>query len=239
MTLPNLAIRPVTESDSAGTNFVLEEWCIDEQPALWAAFANQREPPAGGQADGVAISADQPESNWPGAPRRPRPADAPAAVAGNIADQRRGHRRRAGPVRHRPRLRAGNPAKGVAVGEERQRQLHPAHPGRRGLGPGLRHPAAQRDPPAQLQRHRPQRLQPVDLQLPADHRPPGGEPAKGAVHERASSTTPSPSASRQSPELRLRLPRAVARAVRDQAGDRRRARCGGGHRGRERRLRLR
>ena len=41
VTMPNLAIRPVTESDSAGTNFVLEEWCIDEQPALWAAFANQ------------------------------------------------------------------------------------------------------------------------------------------------------------------------------------------------------
>ncbi len=40
VTLPNLAIRPVTESDPAGTNFVLQEWCIAEQPALWTAFAD-------------------------------------------------------------------------------------------------------------------------------------------------------------------------------------------------------
>ena len=34
VTLPNLAIRPVTESDPAGTNYVLEEWCIDEQHVM-------------------------------------------------------------------------------------------------------------------------------------------------------------------------------------------------------------
>ena len=56
VSLPNLAIRPVTESDSAGTNFVLEEWCIDEQPALWAAFANQENHQSGGPTDGVAIN---------------------------------------------------------------------------------------------------------------------------------------------------------------------------------------
>ena len=40
---PTSPIKPVTESDSAGTNYVLEEWCIDEQPALWAAFAQSAE----------------------------------------------------------------------------------------------------------------------------------------------------------------------------------------------------
>ena len=66
--LPNLTVRPVTESDSAGTNFVLEEWCISQQPALWAAFANQQNHQSGGPGDGVVISATQPESNWPGLP---------------------------------------------------------------------------------------------------------------------------------------------------------------------------
>ncbi len=65
---PNLTVRPVTESDSAGTNFVLEEWCINQQPALWAAFANQQNHQSGGPGDGVVISATQPESNWPGLP---------------------------------------------------------------------------------------------------------------------------------------------------------------------------
>ena len=58
VTLPNLTVRPVTESDSAGTNYVLEEWCLDEQPALWAAFANaQNHRSMGGPGDGVQISA--------------------------------------------------------------------------------------------------------------------------------------------------------------------------------------
>ncbi len=66
VTLPNLKITPVTESDSAGTNYVLEEWCIDEQPALWAAFAQQQNSQSGGPTDGVAISPTSPNSNWPG-----------------------------------------------------------------------------------------------------------------------------------------------------------------------------
>jgi phosphate transport system substrate-binding protein len=65
---PNLTVRPVTESDAAGTNFVLEEWCINQQPALWAAFANQQNHQSGGPGSGVVISATQPESNWPGLP---------------------------------------------------------------------------------------------------------------------------------------------------------------------------
>jgi ABC-type phosphate transport system substrate-binding protein len=84
VTLPNLTIRPVTESDSAGTNFVLEEWCIDEQPALWSAFANQENHQSGGPTDGVVITATQPESNWPGLPGG-LDQQSTSGVAGNIA----------------------------------------------------------------------------------------------------------------------------------------------------------
>jgi phosphate transport system substrate-binding protein len=66
VTLPNLPVVPVTESDSAGTNFVLEEWCIDEQPALWAAFVKAQEAQSGGPTDGAALSPTSPNSNWPG-----------------------------------------------------------------------------------------------------------------------------------------------------------------------------
>ena len=84
VTLPNLAIRPVTESDSAGTNYVLEEWCIAEQPALWAAFANHENSQSGGPTDGVAISASSPNSNWPGLPNG-LDQQSTSGVAGNVA----------------------------------------------------------------------------------------------------------------------------------------------------------
>jgi ABC-type phosphate transport system substrate-binding protein len=82
--LPNLVVRPVTESDSAGTNFVLEEWCINQQGALWAAFANQQNHQSGGPGDGVVISATQPESNWPGLPGG-LDQQSTSGVAGSIA----------------------------------------------------------------------------------------------------------------------------------------------------------
>ena len=66
MTLPSVPVVPVTENDSAGTNYVLEEWCIDEQPALWAAFVAAQEAQSGGPTDGVAVSPTSPNSNWPG-----------------------------------------------------------------------------------------------------------------------------------------------------------------------------
>ncbi len=84
VTLPNLAIRPVTESDSAGTNYVLEEWCIDTQPAIWTAFANQENHQPGGPADGVAIDTNSPNSNWPGLPNG-LDQQSTSGVAGNIA----------------------------------------------------------------------------------------------------------------------------------------------------------
>ncbi len=84
VSLPNLAVRPVTESDSAGTNFVLEEWCIHEQPALWTAFANQENHQSGGPGGGVAIDANSPNSNWPGLPNG-LDQQSTSGVAGNIA----------------------------------------------------------------------------------------------------------------------------------------------------------
>jgi hypothetical protein len=66
VSLPNVPVVAVTESDSAGTNYVLEEWCIHEQPALWAAFVQAQNSQSGGPTDGVAISATSPNSNWPG-----------------------------------------------------------------------------------------------------------------------------------------------------------------------------
>jgi|GEM_PF-1805263 len=84
ITMPTLTIRPVTESDSAGTNYVLEEWCIAEQPALWSAFANQQNHQSGGPGDGVAISPTAPNSNWPGLPGG-LDQQSTSGVAGNVA----------------------------------------------------------------------------------------------------------------------------------------------------------
>jgi ABC-type phosphate transport system substrate-binding protein len=64
--LPSVPVVPVTESDSAGTNYVQEEWCITEQSALWAAFVAAQEALPGGPTDGVAISPTSPNSQWPG-----------------------------------------------------------------------------------------------------------------------------------------------------------------------------
>jgi phosphate transport system substrate-binding protein len=84
VTLPNVSVVPVTESDSAGTNYVLEEWCIDEQPTLWAAFVHQQDTQSGGPSDGVTISATSPNSNWPGI-RGGLDTNLTASVAGDVA----------------------------------------------------------------------------------------------------------------------------------------------------------
>ena len=39
VTLPNLAITPVLRGDLAGTNFVLQQWCIAEAPTVWAVLS--------------------------------------------------------------------------------------------------------------------------------------------------------------------------------------------------------
>jgi len=85
VTLPSLTIRPVTESDAAGTNYVAQEWCIGEQPALWAAFANHELTQPGGVTDGVPISATAPTSNWPGIIPNGLDDANTTAVAGDIA----------------------------------------------------------------------------------------------------------------------------------------------------------
>ena len=238
VSLPNLKITPVTESDSAGTNYVLEEWCIDEQPALWAAFAYQQQNTSrAGPTDGVAISATAPNSNWPG-------------VAGGLdrqsttgrgrrrRRQRRGHRGGAAPVRHRPRVRPG------------------ATP-RRGW-PRSRTPAASTPSPTRSTWPRPwptppsSPTAPIVLNFnglgPHVYNPStysylltpttGWSIVEGGDDERARQLRPHPGPA-EGAQLRLRQPRAVTRAVRHQRRDPRRARGGGGHRGREGGLRVR
>jgi ABC-type phosphate transport system substrate-binding protein len=62
--LPHTAVHPVTRSDLAGTNFVFQEYCIHEQPALWAAFVNSAAVRnEGGQV--ADLSATEPRSDWP------------------------------------------------------------------------------------------------------------------------------------------------------------------------------
>jgi ABC-type phosphate transport system substrate-binding protein len=84
VSLPNLPIVPVTESDAAGTNYVLQEWCIDEQPALWASFVHEQESQPGGVTDGVPLSATAPTSNWPGV-ENGLDESSTTTVAGNVA----------------------------------------------------------------------------------------------------------------------------------------------------------
>jgi phosphate transport system substrate-binding protein len=64
VTLPDVPITPVVRSDLAGTNFVFQEWCLDEQPALWAAFVNS---PTTRSFPGQVgdLSATAPRSDWP------------------------------------------------------------------------------------------------------------------------------------------------------------------------------
>jgi ABC-type phosphate transport system substrate-binding protein len=64
VSLPHIAVHPVTRSDLAGTNFVLQEYCIHEQPNLWAAFVNS--PTIRGLQGQVSdLSATAPRSDWP------------------------------------------------------------------------------------------------------------------------------------------------------------------------------
>lgn len=83
VTMPNLAVKPVTESDPAGTNFVLEEYCIKEQPTVWAAYAHaeQGSPPP----SGIPISPTVPGSNWE-APPNGLDQSSTSAVASNIVN---------------------------------------------------------------------------------------------------------------------------------------------------------
>ncbi len=82
VTLPDLPVVPVTESDPAGTNYVLEEYCIHEQPSVWATYIKDE---SGFPApSGVAIT-NTPGSNWE-APGNGYDEQSTAAVASNIAN---------------------------------------------------------------------------------------------------------------------------------------------------------
>jgi len=64
VSLPAIPVHPVIRRDLAGTNFVLQEYCIHEQPALWRAFVTS---PAVVQAPGQVtdLSPTDPRSDWP------------------------------------------------------------------------------------------------------------------------------------------------------------------------------
>jgi ABC-type phosphate transport system substrate-binding protein len=64
VTLPAVPVRPVIRTDLAGTNFVFQEYCIDEQPALWKAFVDS--PVTRSYSGQVGdLSDSQPRSDWP------------------------------------------------------------------------------------------------------------------------------------------------------------------------------
>ena len=160
VTLPNLPVKPVTESDPAGTNYVLEEYCIDEQPAVWAQYAKNEG--GGAPPSGIAISATTPGSNWE-APGNGYDEQSTAAVASNVANTAGS----IGPVQENYAVDSGftgkNPSQSVASMENASGEVHPADAGRCGLGPGVCNTAPGRHPPAELQRARPQRVQPFDV----------------------------------------------------------------------------
>jgi phosphate transport system substrate-binding protein len=62
--LPATPVHPVIRSDLAGTNFVLQEYCIHEQPALWRAFVTS--PAIVHLPNQVGdLSPTDPRSDWP------------------------------------------------------------------------------------------------------------------------------------------------------------------------------
>ncbi len=67
VTLPNLAITPVLRGDLAGTNFVLQQWCIAEAPTVWASFASYvaAHPEEFSNSDTPAIGPTTPSSAFP------------------------------------------------------------------------------------------------------------------------------------------------------------------------------
>ena len=59
VTLPHVAVHPVMRSDPAGTNFVLEEYCIARQQAMYFAFADYAQQHNAGDVP------HEPTSTWP------------------------------------------------------------------------------------------------------------------------------------------------------------------------------
>ncbi len=228
VSLPNLTIRPVTESDPAGTNYVLEEWCIDEQPSLWAAFANYENAQAGNQ---VAISQSSPNSQWPVVPGG-LDTDSTAAVTSDIQTNAGA----IGAVQLQYATDAGfgqsDPSKGVAAelnasgdyalptppdvasalayATQLPNGTHQLNFG--GVGPHVYNPSTY-----------------SYLLTPAA----GWQPAKGAVMSAYRQLRPH-SRPEAIAQLRLRQPRSVTRTLWHRFGDPGRSRCGAGYRGRER-----
>ena len=176
VTLPNLAVKPVTESDPAGTNYVLEEYCIDEQPAVWAQYAKNMAgtpPPSG-----VAILPSTPGSNWQ-APGNGYDEQETSAVASTVASTPGA----IGPVQVNYAIDVGftgsNPAQSVAKVQNASGDFTTPSPV--DVASALAYATQQPDGTHVLDFNGagPQRLQPVHLQLPAHARPRAGTPPRG------------------------------------------------------------
>ena len=85
VSLPDLPIVPVTESDPEGINLTMEQYCIDEQPAIWAQYAQNMEA-LGVPPSGVPISATTAGANWE-APGNGYDEQSTSAIASNVASE--------------------------------------------------------------------------------------------------------------------------------------------------------
>ena len=216
--LPNTPVIPVTESDSAGTNYVLEEWCIDEQPAFWADFVKPRNPSRVGS-----------PTVWPSPlPHRTRTGRAfredwtirTRLRSRMTLDKHRSDRRGPGEIRGRSPVSAARPDQERRAGQERQRRLHGSHGGRRASA--LAYATQLPDGTHQLNfSGRSPRLQPVDLQLPVDSDD-GMVVLQGRHHEPVRQLRAHVGAAARA-LLRLREPGPLLGAVRNQRGPTERA----------------
>ena len=234
VTLPNLPVVPVTESDPAGTNFVLEEYCIDEQPAVWAQYAKNvagSPPPSG-----VPINATTPGSNWE-APGNGYDESSTPAVASNVVNSAGA----IGAVQENYATDSGftgsNPAKAVAEMQNASGKFTLPTPVDVASALAYATQLANGTHQAQLQRIGSECLQPVDLQLPADTDHRMGR-RQGGHHEpvRELRADPRPAGGT---EIRIRQPGPFARALRYRPGHRQCSRRRRPDSGRERCLRVR
>ena len=218
---PILPVKPVTESDPAGTNFVLEEYCIDEQPTVWAQYVKNESgspPPSG-----VPISMPRlpgrtgrhrrTDSTSHRLRRWPRTWPTPPAPSGRCRRTTRPTRGSRGPTRPRPsprcRTRAASSPCRRPLTWRRPSPTPRSNPDGthkldfNGLGPNVYNPSTY-----------------SYLLTPTQ----GWVASKGATMSQFVNYTLTPRPAGR-PEIRVRQPGPVARALRDRPGHRQCSRC--------------
>ena len=156
VTLPNLAITPVLRGDLAGTNWVLEDWCMTEAPQVWGAFVTYVNA-HGTQPDSPPIGATTPSSAFPvlGSEQTANGDSAPPPSSGRptalgISPTSNRSTPRSTTTNRWPTSKTSRATLSNRLPERRR-------------GAGLRPRTGQRHPGPELRRQRVQRLQPVDL----------------------------------------------------------------------------